>query len=123
MPASAAKIAAASLKPIEGALRDRPPAGFRGENRASAIESAGRQLPVGNEGYARSVCLDAVGCGLPTAGLHRGGYRLTKPTITLVGADTGGVGKTTLSRARLAFLARKSVLARAFDTAYPRGTL
>jgi len=46
-----------------------------------------------------------------------------KPTIILVGADKGGVGKTTLSRALLDFLARKNVLARAFDTEHPRGTL
>jgi hypothetical protein len=46
-----------------------------------------------------------------------------KPSIILVGADKGGVGKTTLSRALLDFLARKNVLARAFDTEHPRGTL
>src|SRR5439155_18688646 len=46
-----------------------------------------------------------------------------KPSIILIGADKGGVGKTTLSRALLDFLARKNVLARAFDTEYPRGTL
>ncbi len=46
-----------------------------------------------------------------------------KPTVILVGADKGGVGKTTVSRALLDFLARKNVLARAFDTEFPRGTL
>lgn len=46
-----------------------------------------------------------------------------KSTIILVGADKGGVGKTTLSRALLDYFARKNVLARAFDTEYPRGTL
>jgi len=46
-----------------------------------------------------------------------------KPTLILVGADKGGVGKTTISRAILDFLARKNVLARAFDTENPRGTL
>ncbi len=46
-----------------------------------------------------------------------------KPTVILVGADKGGVGKTTISRALLDFLARKNVLARAFDTENPRGTL
>ncbi len=46
-----------------------------------------------------------------------------KPTLVLVGADKGGVGKTTISRAVLDFLARKNVLARAFDTENPRGTL
>ena len=46
-----------------------------------------------------------------------------KPTLILVGADKGGVGKTTTSRALLDFLARKNVLARAFDSENPRGTL
>ena len=46
-----------------------------------------------------------------------------KPTVILVGADKGGVGKTTISRATLDFLAANNVLARAFDTEFPRGTL
>ena len=46
-----------------------------------------------------------------------------KPTLLLVGADKGGVGKTTISRALLDFFARKNVLTRAFDTENPRGTL
>ena len=46
-----------------------------------------------------------------------------KPTLILVGADKGGVGKTTTSRALLDYFARKNVLARAFDTENPRGTL
>jgi hypothetical protein len=46
-----------------------------------------------------------------------------KPTLILVGADKGGVGKTTTSRALLDFLARRNILARAFDTENPRGTL
>ena len=46
-----------------------------------------------------------------------------KPTIILIGADKGGVGKTTLSRALLDLIARKDVPARAFDTEYPRGSL
>ena len=46
-----------------------------------------------------------------------------KPTLILVGADKGGVGKTTTARALLDFLARKNILARAFDTENPRGTL
>ena len=46
-----------------------------------------------------------------------------KPTVILVGADKGGVGKTTLSRALLDFIARKDVPARAFDTEFPRGSL
>lgn len=46
-----------------------------------------------------------------------------KPTLILVGADKGGVGKTTVSRALLDFFARKNILTRAFDTENPRGTL
>lgn len=46
-----------------------------------------------------------------------------KPTLILVGADKGGVGKTTISRALLDFFARKNVLTRAFDSENPRGTL
>ena len=46
-----------------------------------------------------------------------------KPTVILVGADKGGVGKTTVSRALLDYLAANNILARAFDTEYPRGTL
>lgn len=46
-----------------------------------------------------------------------------KPTLILVGADKGGVGKTTTARALLDFLARRNVFARAFDTENPRGTL
>ena len=41
----------------------------------------------------------------------------------MVGADKGGVGKTTISRALLDYLHRHNVLARAFDTENPRGTL
>ena len=46
-----------------------------------------------------------------------------KPTLILVGADKGGVGKTTVSRALLDFFARKNVLTRSFDTENPRGSL
>jgi hypothetical protein len=46
-----------------------------------------------------------------------------KPTLILVGADKGGVGKTTISRALLDYFARKNVLTRAFDTENPRGSL
>ena len=46
-----------------------------------------------------------------------------KPTLILVGADKGGVGKTTMSRALLDYFARKNVLTRAFDTENPRGSL
>ena len=46
-----------------------------------------------------------------------------KPTLILVGADKGGVGKTTVSRSLLDFFARKNILTRAFDTENPRGSL
>ena len=46
-----------------------------------------------------------------------------KPAVILVGADKGGVGKTTVSRALLDYLASRNVVARAFDTEHPRGTL
>ena len=46
-----------------------------------------------------------------------------KPAVILVGADKGGVGKTTISRAVLDYLAANNVLTRAFDTEFPRGTL
>ena len=46
-----------------------------------------------------------------------------KPTLILVGADKGGVGKTTMSRVLLDYFARKNVLTRAFDTENPRGSL
>ena len=46
-----------------------------------------------------------------------------KPTLILVGADKGGVGKTTTARTLLDYFARKNVLTRAFDTENPRGSL
>jgi hypothetical protein len=55
--------------------------------------------------------------------MEKQGEFLMKPTLILVGADKGGVGKTTTSRALLDYFQRKNVLARAFDTENPRGTL
>jgi hypothetical protein len=46
-----------------------------------------------------------------------------KPTLIMVGADKGGVGKTTVARTLLDYLAENNVLARAFDTEHPKGTL
>jgi len=46
-----------------------------------------------------------------------------KPTVIVVGADKGGVGKTTIARAVLDILAHHNIHARAFDTETPRGTL
>jgi hypothetical protein len=51
------------------------------------------------------------------------GNATMKPTLILVGADKGGVGKTTMSRSLLDYFARKNVLTRAFDTENPRGSL
>ncbi|MCC6983558.1 MAG: hypothetical protein IT535_09840 [Bauldia sp.] len=46
-----------------------------------------------------------------------------KPAVILVGADKGGVGKTTVSRLLLEYLLAHEVPVRAFDTEWPRGTL
>ena len=46
-----------------------------------------------------------------------------KPALILVGADKGGVGKTTVSRLLLDYLAEHEVSTRSFDTEAPRGTL
>ena len=48
---------------------------------------------------------------------------LNKPVVIVVGADKGGVGKTTVSRTMLDYLQSKDVPVRAFDTETPRGTL
>lgn len=45
------------------------------------------------------------------------------PALIVVGADKGGVGKTTFSRALLDYCASRKTPVRAFDTEYPRGTL
>jgi hypothetical protein len=46
-----------------------------------------------------------------------------KPVLVLVGADKGGVGKTTISRTLLDYLNSVSMPTRAFDSESPRGTL
>jgi hypothetical protein len=46
-----------------------------------------------------------------------------KPMVLMIGADKGGVGKTTIARTLLDYLGAKNTLARAFDSEYPRGTL
>ena len=48
---------------------------------------------------------------------------MTKPTVVLIGADKGGVGKTTVARTLLDYFADHQIRARAFDTEVPRGTL
>jgi hypothetical protein len=46
-----------------------------------------------------------------------------KPAVILVGADKGGVGKTTVSRTLLDYFSSRKITIRAFDTECPRGTL
>jgi hypothetical protein len=48
---------------------------------------------------------------------------MAKPTVVLVGADKGGVGKTTVARTLLDYFAAHHVPTRAFDSETPRGTL
>ncbi len=48
---------------------------------------------------------------------------MAKPAVVLVGADKGGVGKTTVSRTLLDYFSAHNIPTRAFDTEYPRGTL
>src|SRR5262249_634165 len=48
---------------------------------------------------------------------------MDKPAVILVGADKGGVGKTTVARTLLDYFAARQLRARAFDTEVPRGTL
>ncbi len=45
------------------------------------------------------------------------------PLVVIVGADKGGVGKTTLSRVLLDYFKTKGADARAFDTEWPQGVL
>jgi len=45
------------------------------------------------------------------------------PLIIIVGADKGGVGKTTISRALIDYLKSTNKEVRAFDTEYPAGVL
>ena len=48
---------------------------------------------------------------------------MVKPAVVLVGADKGGVGKTTVSRALLDYFIAHNIPTRAFDTESPKGTL
>ncbi len=48
---------------------------------------------------------------------------MAKPTVIIVGADKGGVGKTTVSRTLLDYFTARNVPIRAFDTESPKGTL
>jgi hypothetical protein len=48
---------------------------------------------------------------------------MAKPAVILVGADKGGVGKTTVARTLLDYFNAHQTPVRAFDTEHPRGTL
>jgi hypothetical protein len=48
---------------------------------------------------------------------------MAKPAVIIVGADKGGVGKTTVSRTLLDYFTARKIAARAFDTESPKGTL
>src|SRR5829696_162516 len=45
------------------------------------------------------------------------------PALILVGADKGGVGKTTVSRLLIDYLEARTTPVRALDSEFPRGTL
>src|SRR5690349_18658237 len=48
---------------------------------------------------------------------------MARPAVIIVGADKGGVGKTTVARTLLDYFVAHQVPTRAFDTEAPRGTL
>ena len=48
---------------------------------------------------------------------------MAKPAVIIVGADKGGVGKTTVARTLLDYFTAHQIATRAFDTETPRGTL
>jgi hypothetical protein len=48
---------------------------------------------------------------------------MARPAVILVGADKGGVGKTTVARTLLDYFGAHQTQTRAFDTESPRGTL
>jgi hypothetical protein len=56
---------------------------------------------------------------------HQGMLAMAKPTIIIVGADKGGVGKTTLTRCVMEYLRAHGVAVRPFDTQAdsPKGSL
>ena len=48
---------------------------------------------------------------------------MSKPAVIIVGADKGGVGKTTIARTLLDYFNARHVPTRAFDSENPKGTL
>jgi hypothetical protein len=57
------------------------------------------------------------------SGRVRSGAKTMKPAVLIVGADKGGVGKTTITRTLLDYLVKNNTTVRAFDGEFPRGTL
>jgi hypothetical protein len=49
--------------------------------------------------------------------------QMSKPAVIIVGADKGGVGKTTITRTLLDYFNARKIPIRAFDTESPKGTL
>src|SRR5437764_14907152 len=60
---------------------------------------------------------------LPSEAYVIRGKAMAKPAVIIVGADKGGVGKTTISRTLLDYFIAHQIPIRAFDTESPRGTL
>jgi MinD superfamily P-loop ATPase len=48
---------------------------------------------------------------------------MATPTVILIGADKGGVGKTTVARTLLDYFTAQEIPTRAFDTEAPKGAL
>jgi hypothetical protein len=48
---------------------------------------------------------------------------MSKPAVIIVGADKGGVGKTTVTRTLLDYFSARKIPIRSFDTEAPKGTL
>jgi hypothetical protein len=69
-----------------------------------------------------NLCVKIVADGDATSFVVRGEI-MAKPALILVGADKGGVGKTTVARTLLDYFTAHHVPTRAFDTETPKGTL
>lgn len=54
---------------------------------------------------------------------HRKHHVMSVPHLIIVGADKGGVGKTTISRAVMDYLKARGIKHAAYDTEYPAGGL
>src|ERR1700730_7144982 len=76
---------------------------------------------LGKPGLGQAVRFVLGSCLDPKIGAP--GKLMAKPVVIVVGADKGGVGKTTVSRTLLDYFSANNVPTRAFDTESPRGTL